>query len=270
MRIMPHCIAPGCTFGYKSNPEVIHFFAVPKDRSIINLWQNAIRRKDFVVWSGQFLCEKHFLAEDILWKRELRDSDGQVLGVSYYKQPRLRKGTVPSQFPWTEISIPLQDTSLQETAQNPVHDVSQHCIQENLQEAMSDEPPKFSFTDLVACTTLRVPVNWSRRTVICDGIKIESFVTVTCIKIENNFVTVNIKELVVQENLNLKINIMCKPFDATSFGICSDTIISSIEDVETTLNTLELWKICCGASAANNVITYGSNAGLWHSPIFLG
>ncbi|KYN17334.1 hypothetical protein ALC57_10377 [Trachymyrmex cornetzi] len=78
---MPHCIAPGCTSGYKSNPEKIHFFTVPKDENMITLWQNAIRRKDFVIRAGQFLCEKHFLPEDILWKRELTSPDGQVLGV---------------------------------------------------------------------------------------------------------------------------------------------------------------------------------------------
>ncbi|EZA62620.1 hypothetical protein X777_07434 [Ooceraea biroi] len=48
-----HCIAPGCTSGYPSNKEKVHFFYVP---------------------------------------------------AAPYKIPRLRKGTVPSQFPWTEAS----------------------------------------------------------------------------------------------------------------------------------------------------------------------
>lgn len=78
---MPHCIAPGCTSGYKSNSEKVHFFIVPKDENIRKLWQDAIRRKNFIVRAGQSLCEKHFVAQDILWKRELTGPDGQVLGV---------------------------------------------------------------------------------------------------------------------------------------------------------------------------------------------
>ncbi|XP_011691554.1 PREDICTED: uncharacterized protein LOC105452281 [Wasmannia auropunctata] len=186
-----NCIAPGCTSGYKSNPEKIHFFMVPKDKNIFTLWQNATRRKD--IRAGQFVCEKHFLAEDILWKREIKDSNGHVLGISPYKVPRLRKGTIPSQFPWTEIPIsmdnnntPLQDTPLQETAHK--------SEQNDLQEIISDEPSKFSFTDLFTCT-LRIPVNWTRRTVVYEGIEIESFINVTCRKIENNFMTSVLQKL---------------------------------------------------------------------------
>ncbi|XP_018366319.1 PREDICTED: uncharacterized protein LOC108763310 [Trachymyrmex cornetzi] len=177
--IMPHCIAPGCTSGYKSNPEKIHFFTVPKDENMITLWQNAIRRKDFVIRAGQFLCEKHFLPEDILWKRELTSPDGQVLGVSHYRQPRLRKGVIPSQFPWMEISTSvsldnslLQDTPFQETVYK--FDAL-HCTRNNLQEARSDEPSKFSFINLITCATLQIPINWIRRTVTCEAITMESF-----------------------------------------------------------------------------------------------
>ncbi|XP_018375241.1 PREDICTED: uncharacterized protein LOC108769007 [Trachymyrmex cornetzi] len=259
--IMPHCIAPGCTSGYKSNPEKVHFFTVPKDENMITLWQNAIRRKDFVIRAGQFLCEKHFLPEDILWKRELTSPDGQVLGVSHYRQPRLRKGVIPSQFPWMEISTSvsldnslLQDTPFQETVYK--FDAL-HCTRNNLQEARSDEPSKFSFINLITCATLQIPINWIRRTVTCEAITMESFTNVMCRKIGNSFITVNIKELIVQENLCLKINVMCKPFDVTSFGISSDAI-SSIEDIEAALIALNLKNICCGAST-NNVCTHNSS-----------
>ena len=48
------CIAPGCNSGYDNNPESFHFyFLVPKDPTIIALWQKAIRR------SGETeFCEK--------------------------------------------------------------------------------------------------------------------------------------------------------------------------------------------------------------------
>lgn len=173
---------------------------------------------------------------------------------SYYKQPRLRKGTVPSQFPWTEITV--DDAPIHKQTQM-VSETVQQCEEENTQEIINEI--KFSFIDLVACTTLQLPVNWTRRTLICEETKIESFITVQCIKIENSFITKIIKELIIQENLCLKINVMCKPFNATSLGICTDAI-SSIEEAETTLNVLNARKICSGAFVAKNVMYSSSVA----------
>lgn len=89
---------------------------------------------------------------------------------SYYKQPRLRKGSVPSQFPWTET---LDNVTLHE--QNLVNKIEQceediQAIQD-IQEA-ANKPNQFLFVNLVACATLQVPINWTRRTFICEELKL--------------------------------------------------------------------------------------------------
>lgn len=178
---------------------------------------------------------------------------------SYYKQPRLRKGAIPSQFLWTETTT-LDNAPLHEPTQNPVHEIIQQCGEENVQEGTSNEPNEleFSFRELITYTTLQVPINWTRRTLICEGTKIESFVTVQGLKIENSFVTRNIKELIVQDNLNLKVNVIYKLFDITNLGISN--VINSIGEVEAALNILDARQICCGVSAAKNVICDSSVA----------
>ena len=76
---MVRCIVPNCQSGYDSQQgkEKIHFFKVPKDS--IDEYQRAIKRKCFVVNSTHFVCHKHYLSEDILWKREVKDAAGNAL-----------------------------------------------------------------------------------------------------------------------------------------------------------------------------------------------
>lgn len=87
--IMTRCIVVGCTSGYESNNEKVHFFRVPKDGKLRNMWQAALRRRDFIIKPSQAVCEKHFLSSDIVWHREICDKKGNVLGVvswiNYYK-----------------------------------------------------------------------------------------------------------------------------------------------------------------------------------------
>lgn len=76
---MPCCIAPGCTSGYKTNPEKVHFFYVPKDENLRQLWKIALKRRDLK--SNLAVCEKHFLQTDILWQRDICDRQGNILGT---------------------------------------------------------------------------------------------------------------------------------------------------------------------------------------------
>lgn len=78
---MPRCIAFGCTSGYTSNKEKVHFFFVPKDESIKQMWQAALKKTDIIINTKQAICHHHFLPTDILWKREICDEKGNVLGV---------------------------------------------------------------------------------------------------------------------------------------------------------------------------------------------
>lgn len=75
------CIVIECTSGYESNNEKVHFFRVPKDEKMRNMWQAAIRRRDFIIKPTQAVCEKHFLNTDIVWNREISDKEGNILGM---------------------------------------------------------------------------------------------------------------------------------------------------------------------------------------------
>ncbi|KYN13651.1 hypothetical protein ALC57_14164 [Trachymyrmex cornetzi] len=78
---MPRCIASGCTSGYDTNNEKVHFFHVPKDENLMKLWQIAIKRKNFNINHKQSICDKHFLPTDILWNHTIYNKQGNILGV---------------------------------------------------------------------------------------------------------------------------------------------------------------------------------------------
>lgn len=101
---MPGCVVPGCTSGYKSNYEKVHFFSVPKDDVLREKWQKATRRSKTLIASKQFVCEKHFEKNDIETQKLLFDKNRRVIGISPYRKVKLKCGVVPSQFPWTEVS----------------------------------------------------------------------------------------------------------------------------------------------------------------------
>jgi len=63
---MSKCIIVGCTSGYKSNPEKLHLFSVPKDPQLREKWQKCIPRKNFVLNNNSHVCEKHFNEGDII------------------------------------------------------------------------------------------------------------------------------------------------------------------------------------------------------------
>ena len=77
------CIVPNCNSGYRSRilneNEKIHFFSVLSGKENVEKWQKAILTRDFIVRSVQGVCQKHFLPEDIIWKREVKDADGNVM-----------------------------------------------------------------------------------------------------------------------------------------------------------------------------------------------
>ena len=76
---MVKCCVVGCTSGYKSNPEKIPQFCVPKDVKRREVWAKAIPRKDFILTEKHFVCFKHFREDDII--RYWKSGDIQV---SYY------------------------------------------------------------------------------------------------------------------------------------------------------------------------------------------
>ncbi|XP_043468847.1 uncharacterized protein LOC122502731 isoform X1 [Leptopilina heterotoma] len=94
------CIVPNCNSGYESTKsEKCHKFSVPFDEEDIQKWKKIIPRKNFELKGGMVVCEKHFLKDDIVWRREVKDPAGNVMASEELKKPHLKKGAVPSQFP---------------------------------------------------------------------------------------------------------------------------------------------------------------------------
>lgn len=75
------CIVPNCKSGYDSTKgEKYHRFSVPFEENALLEWKKAIPRKDFDLKSGMIVCDKHFLSDDIVWRREVKDpATGNVM-----------------------------------------------------------------------------------------------------------------------------------------------------------------------------------------------
>ncbi|XP_043483110.1 uncharacterized protein LOC122511737 isoform X2 [Leptopilina heterotoma] len=93
------CVVPNCNSGYDSCKEKVHLFSVPKEEELRKKWENAIPRANFILKSGLVVCHKHFLPEEIITKREVKDPQGNVMASETLKKPYPVKGSVPSQFP---------------------------------------------------------------------------------------------------------------------------------------------------------------------------
>ncbi|XP_043485249.1 uncharacterized protein LOC122513081 [Leptopilina heterotoma] len=93
------CIVPNCKAGYASCKQKFSLFSVPDDEKMVEQWQKAIPRKDFVVQSGQVVCQQHFLEDDIVWKKEVKAPDGSVMSSAKLKRPYLKHGSIPRIFP---------------------------------------------------------------------------------------------------------------------------------------------------------------------------
>lgn len=63
---MPTCFVPGCTSGFKSNPQKRHYFAPPRDPQLLGRWTRAIPRADKVLTKTCKVCDVHFQEADIV------------------------------------------------------------------------------------------------------------------------------------------------------------------------------------------------------------
>ena len=78
---MPTCAVLECTSGYRSNRDKCHLFRVQRNPEIHKLWEKAIEPSGFKIRTQQSVCHKHFRANEILWKHEIKGPDGKVLGI---------------------------------------------------------------------------------------------------------------------------------------------------------------------------------------------
>ncbi|XP_043271183.1 uncharacterized protein [Venturia canescens] len=242
---MPRCISVGCTSGYNSNTEKVHFFRVPKNETSIELWKKALRRKNFKVKHGQTVCEKHFTTNDILKHREILGPDGSILGISSYKIPRLRKGAVPSIFPWIEteslrnIEQPITDERHEqhEDAPSPVgaflNNVEEKCLADQLQG------------------TLNMPPGWMNQSIQCGETILTHLYLQKCKRVNTFFKVSNLKEVFVTSDGSLQINVAGHTLDPSQ---CTFSLkISTRDELEDVLLTINNLNICQGFSLAPDV-----------------
>ncbi|KAH7959662.1 hypothetical protein HPB49_012844 [Dermacentor silvarum] len=92
------CFVPRCKFAYKTCTEKVSLFAAPREADRLNIWLHAIPRKDRVLGSTDYVCEKHFEPRYVTktWEAVYK---GHVL-VSAPRKAALAKTPLPTKFPY--------------------------------------------------------------------------------------------------------------------------------------------------------------------------
>ncbi|KAH7942024.1 hypothetical protein HPB49_019865 [Dermacentor silvarum] len=88
---------PRCKSGYETCTEKVSLFAAPRETNRLKIWRHAIPRKDRVLQSTDYVCEKHFEPRYVtkMWEAVYK---GLVL-VSAPRKATLAKDAVPTKFP---------------------------------------------------------------------------------------------------------------------------------------------------------------------------
>lgn len=166
-----------------------------------------------------------------------------------FKIPRLRKGTIPSQFPWTETTENFENLDQDQ--------VANQCQTENVEETYDDtndnDLATLSFDDVIKILNrkeLHMPNRWTYSQFVTDGIRLLIFFLPTCNKIDNyiNRYTLNsLKDIVLQENMTLQINILNQPIISMPSNM-QIPVIENIKQLQELLFSLDNVDICIGAN----------------------
>ncbi|XP_068993676.1 uncharacterized protein [Neodiprion pinetum] len=297
---MPTCIVPGCTSGYSSNPEKVHFFTIPRDPTSEKLWKDAVHRANSSVKAGRAVCEKHFLKDEILWQRQLLGPSGQVVGIGQYKIPRLRKGCVPSQFSWTisenviDKSIdmfPSQFSSLGslEQTETLTSNIEENIISSSKADLIQDKSipsnlaseipmerghvsPAIQSISVKSASSVSLeftelltaevslPSGWIKYNTGCGGKKLVFFYTNKTLEIEKTYHMFPFKNVAVEENMSIQLKIVGILLDASKFDM--PRYITSIEQLQDLLLKIHRLTVCSGAiqSSVTSGLEASSNA----------
>lgn len=162
-----------------------------------------------------------------------------------FKRPRLRKGAVPSQFPWTEET---EKTEMNVGAEVQDLDPSTNTGQE------SKKDKELLFHDVVNAATknkIHMPKGWAY---IEMDTKVLIFFLQTHGKLKNTnrYTVYSKKEVILNENMNIEINIMKQPLtDFSNIQICQN--IETLEQLTESLFLVHNFNTCSGI--VNNRIT---------------
>lgn len=209
-----------------------------------------------------------------------------------YKVPRLKKGSVPSKFPWTELiklqedvsgdkeADPIETLAAVPTGDDAVYRSDTHCEPtcdtssafEAVETALSgsasdlvspksnsenptDSPPPITFEQLMA-SDISMPSGWNKQTVTYEDTKLIVCNTSRCAKIGGKFVTLTLKEIIVKADMTFEINVLGKPVgEDLKIDVSQLRSLEKLQDLIVMLNDLN---ICTGTKIFHQECRVGS------------
>lgn len=242
---MPTCFVPGCTSGYRSNPEKRHFFAPPSDPELLERWRRAIPRADKLLSKTCKVCDVHFQPADIT--KTYKDIiNGEVVEVERGAWA-LKSGVVPTQFP----NLPSYLSSARKRRRSPKKRVSACRRAETVSchpppEEPNELPSHCESTDLAYIiensASLRLPRNWQLSIVEDEpensrqAVFYESGMSAGVFSI--------MKSVVIRENLTYVISANGKLLHESLV----DVRVRSQKDVEAIVQIAHSMKFCLGCT----------------------
>ncbi|XP_046751709.1 uncharacterized protein LOC124414720 isoform X2 [Diprion similis] len=89
------CCVPDCQHGYRHSESAISLFGVPKVDHLFRKWSCALKEFNIDLKKHHFVCENHFLTDDIISEKVLRDPHRKIIFQRKLNKKRLQNGAVP-------------------------------------------------------------------------------------------------------------------------------------------------------------------------------
>ncbi|XP_034084830.1 uncharacterized protein LOC117554485 [Gymnodraco acuticeps] len=97
-----YCIAPGCTNGFYTKKEEVHFHRLPlTDEKLLKAWVISMKRSDPPLNHYARVCSEHFKNDDYVHKMRFDESGCLV----QYKTSDLKPGSVPTIFDFSTYAV---------------------------------------------------------------------------------------------------------------------------------------------------------------------
>lgn len=110
-----YCIAPGCTNGFYTKKEEVHFHRLPlKDEKLLKAWVISMKRSDPPLNQYARVCSEHFKNDDYVHKMRFDESGCLV----QYKTSDLKPGSVPTIFDFSTYAVGNTDRPSTSAAQD--------------------------------------------------------------------------------------------------------------------------------------------------------
>lgn len=160
---MPTCFVPGCTSGYKSNPQKRHYFAPPRDPQLLGRWTRAIPRADKVLTKTCKVCDVHFQEADIV-KTYKHVINGETVEIDRGIWA-LKSDAVPCLFPNLPSYLSSQRKKRRSPKKRATAAKNEQPMSRDRPTDFQPEPPvpvkAFDFVNILESSgSLQLPKNW--------------------------------------------------------------------------------------------------------------